>query len=106
MFDGFVDGSQNVTQPVINAFTGDEDKTGKEDLKQESSSTKKAKQAVSRVGKSILKDNTWIYECSTFISDSRAKRQFIEDMEWFVGNHNDTYYDKKKRKSSWLLCRA
>ena len=98
LFDGFVDGSQNVTQPVINAFTGDEDKTGKEDLKQESSSTKKAKQAVSRVGKSILKDNTWIYECSTFISDSRAKRQFIEDMEWFVGNHNDTYYDKKKGK--------
>ena len=98
LFDGFVDGSQNVTQPVINAFTGDEDKTGKEDLKQESSSTKKAKQAVSRVGKSILKDKTWIYECSTFISDSRAKRQFIEDMEWFVGNHNDTYCDKKKGK--------
>lgn len=26
----------------------------------------------------------------------RAKRKFIEDMEWFVGNHNDTYNDKKK----------
>ena len=98
LFDGFVDGLQNVTQSVINAFTGDEDKTGKEDLKQESSSTKKAKQAVSRVGKSILEDTTWIYECSTFISDTRVNRQFIEDMEWFVGNHNDTYYNKKKGK--------
>ena len=98
LFDGFVDELQNVAQSVINAFTGDEDKTGKEDLKQESSSTKKAKQAVSRVGKSILEDKTWIYGCSTLISDPRAKRQFIEDMEWFVGNHNDTYYDKKKGK--------
>ena len=98
LFDGFVDGLQNVAQTVINAFTGDEDKTNKEDLKQESSSPEKAKQAVSRVGKSILEDKAWIYECSTLISDSRANRQFIEDMEWFVGNHNDTYYDKKKGK--------
>lgn len=96
LFDGFVDGLQNVAQTVINAFTGDEDKTSKENLKQESSSPEKARQAVSRVGKSILEDKAWIYECSTFISDSRANRQFIEDMEWFVGNHNDTYNDKKK----------
>ena len=96
LFDGFVDGLQNVAQNVINAFTGDEDKNSKEDLKQGSSSPKKVKQAVSRVGKSILEDKAWIYECSTLISDSRANRQFIEDMEWFVGNHNDTYNDKKK----------
>lgn len=96
LFDGFVDGLQNVAQNVINAFTGDEDKNSKEDLKQGFSSPKKVKQAVSRVGKSILEDKAWIYECSTLISDSRANRQFIEDMEWFVGNHNDTYNDKKK----------
>ena len=95
-FDVFFDGAQNVAQTVINAFTGDEDKTSKEDLKQESSSSEKAKQAVSSVGKSILEDKAWIYECSTLISDPRANRQFIEDMEWFVGNHNDTYNDKKK----------
>lgn len=95
LFDGLVDGLQNVAQSVINA-SGDEDKTGKENLKQESSSPEKARQAVSRVRKSILEDKAWIYECSTLISDSRAKRKFIEDMEWFVGNHNDTYNDKKK----------
>ena len=96
LFDGFVDGLQNVTQNVINVFTGDEDKTSKEDLKQESSSPEQAKQVVSRLGKSILEDKAWIYECASLISDSRANRQFIEDMEWFVGNHNDTYNDKKK----------
>lgn len=96
LFDGFVDGLQNVTQTVINAFTGDEDKTNKEEQKQESSSPEKAMQAVYRVGKSILDDKAWIYECASLISDSRANRQFIEDMEWFVGNHNDTYNDKKK----------
>lgn len=51
---------------------------------------------ISHIGKSILKDTAWIKECATFISDARAKRQFIEDMEWFVGNHNETYKDKKK----------
>ena len=96
LFDGFVDGLQNVAQTVINAFTGDEDKTNKEEPKQESSSPEKVEQAVSRVGKSILDDKAWIYECASLISDSRSNRQFIEDMEWFVGNHNDTYNDKKK----------
>ena len=96
LFDGFVDGLQNVAQTVISAFTGDEDKTNKEDLKQESSSPERAKQVVSRLGKSILEDKAWIYECASLISDSRANRQFIDDMEWFVGNHNDTYNDKKK----------
>ena len=96
MFDNFVDGLQNVAQTVISAFTGDEDKTIKEEPKKESSSPNEIKQAVSRVGKSILNDKAWIYECASLISDSRANRQFIEDMEWFVGNHNDTYNDKKK----------
>ena len=67
LFDGFVDGLQNVAQTVINAFAGDEDKTNKEDLKQESSSPEKAKQGVSRVGKSILEDKAWIYECSSLM---------------------------------------
>ncbi|MDE7421901.1 MAG: hypothetical protein K2N35_17065 [Muribaculaceae bacterium] len=51
---------------------------------------------VSKAGKSILEDTQWIYDCSSLISDSKARRQFIEDMEWFVGNHQDTYIDKKK----------
>jgi len=93
-----LDRLQNIDKKVINEFTGDKYKTSTEDIKQESSSPQKTKQAVSRVGKSILEDKDWIYECSTLISDSRANRQFIEDMEWFVENHNDTYNDKKKGK--------
>ena len=96
LFEGLVDGLQNVAQNVKNAFTGDENNTSKENLKQESSSPEKAKKAVSRVGKSILEDKSWINECASWVTDSRSKRKFIEDMEWFVGNHNDTYYDKKK----------
>ncbi|UKI24498.1 MAG: hypothetical protein L6U61_09175 [Bacteroidales bacterium] len=48
-----------------------------------------------RNGKSILGNTTWINECASIISDSRARKQFCEDMEWFVGNHQETYKDKK-----------
>ena len=75
LFDGFTDGLQNVALSVRNAFAEEND---------------------SRKRESILDDKAWIYECASSISDSRAKKQFIEDMEWFVGNHCDTYNDKKK----------
>ena len=45
---------------------------------------------------SIIEDTAWIDKCASLISDSRAKRQFVEDMKWFVENHNTTYKDKKK----------
>lgn len=51
---------------------------------------------VSYKEKSIIENTTWINKSATMISDPRAKKQFIEDMEWFVGNHHDTYKDKKK----------
>ena len=56
----------------------------------------KDKLSISRFGKSILDDKSWIYECAALISDSRANRQYIDDMEWFLENHNKTYNDKKK----------
>lgn len=45
---------------------------------------------------SIIENTAWINECASMISDLRARRQFLEDMEWFVGNHHETYKDKKK----------
>lgn len=45
---------------------------------------------------SIIENTAWINECASMISDPRARRQFLEDMEWFVGNHQETYKDKKK----------
>lgn len=45
---------------------------------------------------SIIEDTAWIEKCVLLISDSRAQRQFVEDMKWFVENHNKTYNDKKK----------
>lgn len=50
----------------------------------------------SRKGKSIIGDRTWIDECASMISDSKARVQFEEDMEWFVGNHSKEFNDKKK----------
>lgn len=45
---------------------------------------------------SIIVNTAWINECASMISDSRARIQFLEDMEWFVANHHETYKDKKK----------
>lgn len=45
---------------------------------------------------SLLEDKEWILYCSSFINDYKAKKQFCDDMEWFIGNHNKTYNDKKK----------
>ena len=97
LFDGVNDGFQHAAQTIMNALTSD-DNDNKEVSKVQqgivSQSTKDRR--TSRLGKSILEDTTWINECAAFIADSRANRQFIEDMEWFVGNHNNTYNDKKK----------
>lgn len=54
------------------------------------------KSNASRNGKSILENTAWINICASMIPDSRAKKRFVEDMEWFVGNHRETYNDKKK----------
>lgn len=97
LFDGFMDGLQHATQTIKNVLSGDSEAGKiKKEQEQDSYISVKDKQTVSRFGQSILDDESWIHECTALISDSRAKRQFVEDMEWFVGNHNDTYNDKKK----------
>ncbi len=97
LFDGLMDGLQHTTQTIKSVLSGNNE-VGKvqKDQEQDASISVKDKQTFSRLGKSILDDESWIHECAALISDSRAKRQFVEDMEWFVGNHNKTYNDKKK----------
>lgn len=46
----------------------------------------------------ILTDNRWIPVCADMIFDDKAKKRFIVDMEWFIGNHNEWYEDQKKGK--------
>lgn len=46
----------------------------------------------------ILSDLRWIDRCALLINNPKAKKQFIEDAEWFIGNHNEWYNDKKKGK--------
>lgn len=45
---------------------------------------------------SILKDTSWIEDCASMITNTKASKQFITDMEWFVENHREFYYDKKR----------
>lgn len=96
LFDGIMDGLQHATQTIKNVLSGDNETEKAPNGKGDAYISVKDKQTVSRFGKSILDDESWIQECAALISDSRAKRQFIEDVEWFVGNHNKTYNDKKK----------
>ena len=95
LFDGFMVGLQQATQTVMNALSGNTENVKKEQ-EYNTSIPIKDKQSISRFEKSILDDKSWIYECAALISDSRANKQFIEDMEWFVENHNKIYNDKKK----------
>lgn len=97
LFDEIIDGLQHTAQTIKSAITEDsEDKNSSKEKTLNDSSSEGVKQSIYRLGKSILEDKSWIYECASMISDSLANKQFIEDMEWFVDNHNDTYYDKKK----------
>lgn len=97
LFDGIKDGLQQATQTVMNAFSGNKaTEYVKKGQRYDTPFSANDKQYTSRLGKSILDDKSWIHECVALISDSRAKKQFIEDMEWFVENHNKTYNDKKK----------
>lgn len=45
---------------------------------------------------SILKDTSWIEDCASMITNTKASKQFITDMGWFVENHGESYHDKKK----------
>lgn len=90
LFDGIKEGNQQATQTVSTSQAMDLEQNMSHSIRE------KEKSNASRYGKSILEDTTWINECASMISDSRARRQFLEDMEWFVGNHHETYKDKKK----------
>ena len=90
LFDSIKKGNQQATQTVSTSQAMDLEQNMSHSIRE------KEKSNASRYGKSILEDTTWINECASMIYDSRARRQFVEDMEWFVGNHQETYNDKKK----------
>jgi hypothetical protein len=41
-----------------------------------------------------IEDGGWIDACAAVIDDLKARKTFINDMKWFVGNHKATYVDK------------
>ena len=41
-----------------------------------------------------IEDGGWINACASVIDDLKARKTFINDMTWFVGNHKATFVDK------------
>lgn len=52
----------------------------------------------------LLVDRSWIDECATFIVNTKSKKQFVEDMNWFVDNHDEWYTDKKGKRVRGFYC--
>lgn len=50
----------------------------------------------------MLKDKSWAQVTSGFISDKKIKKQYLKDVEWFVGNHSEKYCDENGRKGIYL----
>lgn len=48
---------------------------------------------------SLLLDSDWIIPCVNLISDTEAQGQFKKDINWFIENHHEWYYDEKKIKN-------
>ena len=46
----------------------------------------------------ILEDLSWVNECENMINSLKARKQFREDIMWFIDNHKEEYIDKKKGK--------
>ena len=46
----------------------------------------------------ILEDLSWVNECENMINSQKARKQFREDIMWFIDNHKEEYIDKKKGK--------
>ena len=54
-----------------------------------------AEQSLFSTGK-IIEDTGWIAECENMIIDKKARKQFHEDVIWFINNHKEFYQDIKK----------
>ena len=46
----------------------------------------------------ILEDLSWVNECENMINSQKARKQFRDDIMWFIDNHKEEYIDKKKGK--------
>ena len=91
LFDSFKEGVKDFVHSM--GISSDAESTNEEHSSHKGDFNKVIK---SRKDSSVLEDSRWIRECETFIDDSEAKKQFLTDIEWFIGNHHEVYHDKKK----------
>ena len=84
-----------------NLFSIQSEKESLNDINQPKniSDEKSEKNPVATSSKDIISTyQMWLPVCSSFISDNVSKNRFNEDMEWFICNHDEYYYDKKKER--------
>lgn len=49
---------------------------------------------------SMFEDRTWWNKTADMISDTKVRRQYLTDVEWFIENHKEFYNDKKKGQTN------
>ena len=94
-----------IAMPIINSYKTDKEKRKRQleeainaALGRRNVPRQKNLFESSTIPRSFLEDKSWIYDTAEIITDHKAKKQYIEDAEWFVDNHKETYFDKKKRE--------
>ena len=93
LFDTMIEGAKNLAQAVGLIPSTDENKVKEERTMQIDSANESDNSDNKTL---ILFDNSWIDKCASLIDDKDARKQFQVDIEWFIGNHNEVYQDKKK----------
>ena len=74
----------------------DKEPKAKTESHRQKDASKKPLKHQSSLFNNILEDTTWIEECAEyFIEDEKARKQFVIDMNWFVGNHSDRFFNEK-----------
>ena len=99
LFDTVIEGAKNLAQAVGFIPSIDENKV-KDEQSMHVDSSNDSDNSYNKT--LMLIDTFWIDKCATLIDDKDARKQFYGDIEWFIGNHNEVYNDKKKgNKPGW-----
>ena len=93
LFDTVIEGAKNLAQAVGFIPSIDENKV-KDEQSMHIDSSNDSDNSYNKT--LMLIDTFWIDKCATLIDDKDARKQFYGDIEWFIGNHNEVYNDKKK----------
>lgn len=88
-------GKEQDKQPTL-GLTFDEENTQNVQSDISSPASQNASERHNRHDTLMFKDRDWWNDTASMISDSKARKQYLKDIEWFIENHNESYNDKKR----------